>query len=71
VAVSIQFSHLPEFDDEVVEPQPSRIDWLKVTAQEREDYYHESKVHLINCKCPQRLGTVKTLIVQMRNIWKK
>ena len=43
VAVSIQCSHLPEFDDEVMEPQPSRIDWLKVTAQEREDYYHKSK----------------------------
>ena len=43
VAVSIQCSHLPEFDDEVMEPQPSWIDWLKVTAQEREDYYHKSK----------------------------
>jgi len=26
VAVSIQCSHLPEFDDEVMEPQPSRTD---------------------------------------------
>ena len=26
-----------------MEPQPSRIHWLKVTAHEREDYYHESK----------------------------
>ena len=43
VAVSIQCSHLHEFDDEVMEPQPSRIDWLKVTAQEKEDYYHKSK----------------------------
>ena len=43
VAVSIQCSHLPEFDDEVMEPQPSRIDWLKVTAEENEDYYHKSK----------------------------
>jgi len=34
VAVSIQCSHLPEFD-EVMEPQPSRIDCLKVTAQMR------------------------------------
>ena len=32
-----------KFDDEVMEPQPSRIDWLKVTAQERENYYHKSK----------------------------
>jgi len=71
VAVSIQCSHLPEFDDQMMQPQPSRIDWLKVTAQEREYYYHKSKNYLINCKCPQRLGTVKTLIVQMRNIWKK
>ena len=77
VAVNIQCSHLPEFDDEVMEPQSSRIDWLKFTAQEREDYYHESKNLLcnwpqrFNCKWPQRLGTVKTLIVQMRNIWKK
>ena len=38
VAVSIQCSYLPEFDDEVMEPQPSQIDWLKVTAQVREDY---------------------------------
>ena len=43
VAVSIQCSYLPEFDDEVVEYQPSRIDWRKVSAQEREGYYHESK----------------------------
>ena len=43
VAVSIQCSHLPEFDDEVMESQTSRIDWLKVTAHEREDYYHKSK----------------------------
>jgi len=43
VAVSIQCSHLPEFDQEVMEPQPSRIDWFKITAQEREDYYCESK----------------------------
>jgi len=71
VTVSIQCSYLPEFDDEVMEPQPSRIDWLKVTAQEREDYYHESKTYLSSCNCPQRLGTFKTLIVQMRNIWKK
>ena len=77
VAVNIQCSHLPEFDDEVMEPQSSRIDWLKFTAQEREDYYHESKNLLcnwpqrFNCKWPQGLGTVKTLIVQMRNIWKK
>ena len=71
VAVSIQCSHLPEFDDEVVEPQPSRIDWLKVTAQDKEDYYKKTNTYLINCKCPQRLGTAKTLIVQMRNIWKK
>ena len=43
VAVSIQRSHLPEFDEEVMDPQPSRIDWLKVTVQEREDYYHQIK----------------------------
>jgi len=47
VAVSIQCSHLPELDEEVTEPQPSRIIWLKVTAQKREDYYHESK-HLLD-----------------------
>ena len=52
VAVSIQCSHLPEFDDEVVDPQPSRIDWLKVTAQEREDYYHESKNLLDHLQVP-------------------
>jgi len=26
VVVAIQCSHLPEFDDEVIEPQPCRID---------------------------------------------
>ena len=71
VAVSIQCSHLPEFDDEVMELQPSRIDWLKVTPQEREDYYHKCKNLLDQQQVLQRLGTVKTLIVQMRNIWKK
>ena len=30
VAVSIQCSHLPEFYDEVMEPQPRRIDWLMI-----------------------------------------
>ena len=44
--------HLPEFDDEVMEPQPSRIDWLKVTAQEREDYDHESKNLLDQLQLP-------------------
>ena len=53
VAVSIQCSHLPEFDDEVMEePQLSRIDWLKVTAQERVDYYHESKNLLDQLQVP-------------------
>ena len=52
VTVSIQCSHLPEFDDEVMEPQPSRIDWLKVTAQEREDYNHKSKNLLDQLQVP-------------------
>jgi len=52
VAVTIQCSHLPEFADEVMEPQPSRIDWLKVTAQESEDYYHESKNLLDQLQLP-------------------
>ena len=52
VAVSIQCSHLPEFDEEVMEPQPRRIDWLKVTAQEREEYYHESKNLLDQLQLP-------------------
>ena len=52
MAVSIQCSHLPEFDDEVMEPQPSRIVWLKVTAQEREEYYHESKNLLDQLQLP-------------------
>jgi len=43
VAVTIQFSHLPEFDDVVIEPQSCRIDWLKATFQEREHYSHGSK----------------------------
>jgi len=33
VAVTIQCSHLREFD-EVIEPQSCRFDWLKVTPQE-------------------------------------
>ena len=28
VAVSIQCSHLPELDDEAMEPQPSRFTWM-------------------------------------------
>jgi len=67
VAVSIQCSHLPEFDDEV-EPQPSRIDWLKVTAQEREDYYHKSKNLLDQLQVPTEVRHCQNLIVQMRNI---
>jgi len=43
VAVFIQCSLLPEFDDEEIKPQPCWIDWFKVTAQEREGYYHEIK----------------------------
>jgi len=31
----------------------------------------KAKTYLITCNCPQKLGAVKTLIVQMRNIWKK
>jgi len=71
VAVSIQCSHLPEFDDEVIEPQPSRIDWLGLRPRKERTTTINAKTYLINCKCPQRLGTAKTLIVQMRNIWKK
>jgi len=52
VTVSIQCSHLPEFDDEVMQPHSSRIDWLKVTAQEREDYYHERKNLLDQLRLP-------------------
>jgi len=52
VTVNIQFSHLPEFDEEVMEPQPSRIDWLKVTAQEKEDYYQETKNILDQLQLP-------------------
>ena len=52
VAVCIQCSRLPEFDDVVMETQPSRIDWLEVTAQEREDYYHESKNLLDQLQLP-------------------
>ena len=35
-----------------MEAQPSRIDWLKVTTQEREDYYHESKNLLDQLQVP-------------------
>ena len=35
-----------------MEPQPSRIDWLKVTAQEREDYYHKNKNLLDQLQVP-------------------
>jgi len=30
-----------------MEAQPCQNDWLKVTAQEREDCYHERKTYLI------------------------
>ena len=71
-AVAVSIPHLPEFDDEVMEPQPSRIDWLKVTAREREDYYHESKNLLDQLQVPTEVRHCqKTLIVQKRNIWKK
>jgi len=52
VAVSIRCSHLTEFNYEVREPQPCRIDWLKVTAQESEEYYHESKNPLNQLQLP-------------------
>ena len=48
-------SRVPEYDDEVMEPQPSRIDWLKVTAQEREDYYHKSKNLLDQLQVPSEV----------------
>ena len=35
-----------------MEPQPSRVDWLMITAQEREDYYHESKNLLDQLQLP-------------------
>jgi len=56
VAVSIQCYHLREFDYEVMEPQPSRIDWLKVTAQERDDYYHKSKNLLHQLQVPTEVS---------------
>jgi len=51
VAVSIQCYHLLEFD-EVIEPNPCRIDWPKVNTQEREEYYHESKNLLDQLQLP-------------------
>jgi len=39
-----------------MEPQTSRTDWLKVTAQEREDYYHESKNLLDQLQLPTDVG---------------
>ena len=38
-----------------MEPQPSRIDWLKATAHEREDYYHESKNLLDQLQLPTEI----------------
>ena len=35
-----------------MEPQLSRINWLKVMAQEREDYYHKSKNLLDQLQVP-------------------
>ena len=35
-----------------MDPQPSRIDWLKVTAQEKEDYCHKSKNLLDQLQVP-------------------
>ena len=75
MTVSIQCSHLPEFDSEMMEPQPCRIDWSKVTAQEREDCYHGSKklldqlqlpteamhCHNFNCTDEKHLEEIKKL----------
>ena len=52
VAVTIQCSHLPEFNDEVMETQPCRIDRLEATVQERQDYYRESKKQLDKLQLP-------------------
>ena len=52
VTVSIQCSYLPEFDDEVMEPQPCQTDWLKVMAHKREDYFYESKNVLDQLQLP-------------------
>ena len=72
---------IPQFDDEVMEPQPSRIDWLKVTAQEREDNYHESKNLLdqlqvptevrhcqnFNCTDEKHLEEIENLYAELTN----
>jgi len=68
VAVSIQCSHLPELDDEVMGPQPSRIDWLEVTTRKERTVTMKAKTYLINCSCSQRLGTVKSLKADFR-LW--
>jgi len=72
VAVSIQCSNLSELDDEVMEHQPRRIDWLKVTAhQEREDYYHESKNLIDQLQLPTEVRYCQNFNCTMRNSWKK
>jgi len=79
VAVTIQCSHLPEFDEEMIESQQCRIDWLKVTDQKREDYYHGSKNlldqlklpteaihrHIFNCTDEKHLDEIENLYAEL------
>ena len=65
----------------ILEPQTSRIGWLKVTAQEREDYYHESKNLLdqlqlptevrycqnFNCRDDKYLEEIENLYAELTN----
>jgi len=55
----------------VIESQPCRIYWLKVTAQEREDYYHESKNLLDQLQLPTEAIHCQHFNCKDENIWKK
>jgi len=71
MAVSIQCSHLPEFDDEVMDPSQVELTGLRLWLRKERITTMKAKTYLINCNYPQTSGIVKTLIVQMRNICKK
>jgi len=52
-------------------PSQVELTGLRLRPRKERTITMKAKTYLINCNCPQRIGTVKTLIVQMRNIWKK
>ena len=68
VAVSIQCSTFVNVWTRWWSPSQIELTDLRLRPRKEKTTTIKAKTYLINCKWPQRLGTVKTLIVQMRNI---